>query len=641
MLIPGMLMAVALATVASPGHAEPDGDDGLRRAAAANEMTVSELREVLRDPSAHLSGSGRIYYADPIRPSGDRHNEPSVRSLAAPLARTFDLHSNPGAQRTIFLDFDGHTVSGTQWNTDGLQSRFYAGWDPANNGAAFNAAELAKIQKVWQWVAEDYAPFNVDVTTDDPGEAAIDRAGSGDQVFGTRALFTDDAHAQDATCGSCAGVAFLGAFDDANNHARFQPAFIFPGSQSDKALAETTSHETGHNFTLQHDGKGGVEYYGGHQFWAPVMGFSDFEPITTWSNGAYGGTSSQDDVQLINTNGAPFRPDEAPSSVAGSPTVPSGSAYITSRSDKDVYALGQCSGAVTVSAQPAAVGANLDIELRLLDSGGSTVSTANPLSQKVNDEVASGLNASINQSVMPGTYYAQVDGIGRGAPATSYDDYGSIGAYTLQVTGCGGVVDPGDGPPSAPLGLTGDYLGDGDVQLNWAAPADDGAAPVTSYNVYMDGDSVGSVSAGPALSAIVDNVPPGVHDFGVAAVNSEGPGPQAHVPVDATDQPPNALPGKARIGSAKSGAPGGGVTVKIKWRPPTVAATPPIDRYQVVIYKLNRRGKYVQLNRESFAGSTRAAKFTQAHGTFKFAVRAHNRLGYGRLSAKSNAATGR
>src|SRR4051812_28333487 len=30
----------------------------------------------------------------------------------------FALHSNPGSDKVIFLDFDGHTVTATQWNTD-------------------------------------------------------------------------------------------------------------------------------------------------------------------------------------------------------------------------------------------------------------------------------------------------------------------------------------------------------------------------------------------------------------------------------------------------------------------------------------------------------------------------------------------
>ena len=42
-------------------------------------------------------------------------------------------------------------------------------WDPGGNAAAFDDAERTAIQTIWQSVAEDYAPFDVDVTTADPG----------------------------------------------------------------------------------------------------------------------------------------------------------------------------------------------------------------------------------------------------------------------------------------------------------------------------------------------------------------------------------------------------------------------------------------------------------------------------------------
>ena len=47
------------------------------------------------------------------------------------------------------------------------------------------------IQSVWQRVAEDYSMFDVDVTTQDPGLAAIDRTDVNDQNYGTRALITN------------------------------------------------------------------------------------------------------------------------------------------------------------------------------------------------------------------------------------------------------------------------------------------------------------------------------------------------------------------------------------------------------------------------------------------------------------------
>ena len=92
-------------------------------------------------------------------------------------------------------------------------------------------------------MAKDYAPFDVDVTTEDPGDAAITRSGSGDTVFGTRALITSDAAAWSAACGQgCGGVAYVGTFDQTSNHANYQPAFVFAsGVPGEKSIAEAMS----------------------------------------------------------------------------------------------------------------------------------------------------------------------------------------------------------------------------------------------------------------------------------------------------------------------------------------------------------------------------------------------------------------
>src|SRR5687767_11278312 len=34
-----------------------------------------------------------------------------------PTDQTFLLHSRPAATKVVYLDFDGHTTSGTSWNT--------------------------------------------------------------------------------------------------------------------------------------------------------------------------------------------------------------------------------------------------------------------------------------------------------------------------------------------------------------------------------------------------------------------------------------------------------------------------------------------------------------------------------------------
>jgi hypothetical protein len=41
-------------------------------------------------------------------------------------------------------------------------------YDTDGNPAAFSAGELSSILAIWRGVSEDYAPFDVDVTTEEP-----------------------------------------------------------------------------------------------------------------------------------------------------------------------------------------------------------------------------------------------------------------------------------------------------------------------------------------------------------------------------------------------------------------------------------------------------------------------------------------
>ena len=87
-----------------------------------------------------------------------------------PLAETFALHSNPGATKVIYLDFNGHTTTGEFWNTDFTSGNPIV--TPAfsiEGDSSFSNAELERIQRVWERTSEDFLPFDVDVTTEDPG----------------------------------------------------------------------------------------------------------------------------------------------------------------------------------------------------------------------------------------------------------------------------------------------------------------------------------------------------------------------------------------------------------------------------------------------------------------------------------------
>ena len=64
------------------------------------------------------------------------------------------FNSYPEARPVIFLDFDGHYVTGTNWNVFG-----------PIDCAPSNLNEQ-QITEVFNRVAEDYRPFNINITTD-------------------------------------------------------------------------------------------------------------------------------------------------------------------------------------------------------------------------------------------------------------------------------------------------------------------------------------------------------------------------------------------------------------------------------------------------------------------------------------------
>jgi hypothetical protein len=674
-----VLLATAFAgspaLLSSADAAPGTSDRSVARAADRYGVSEKGLQQRLRsDPDFHLTTSGVAYVVDPA-PSGKKEATRLI-GQAFPLPQTFLLHSKPDSQRTIYLDFNGGDVSNTYWNTDidgagpaiAVPNGSHPALDLGGNGAAFSDPELMQVQDIYQRVAEDYAPFDVDVTTEEPPAADLDRTNSGDQVYGVRAMISPSDTALNNICqGGCGGIAFIGVFDhyagknsDGSTHAQYQPAWVFPqaltGGNVVKNIAEATTHEVGHNLGLDHDGTNSQGYYDGNlnDMWAPIMGVGYNKPVAQFALSDYpdanlGGPgpgsaqSNPDDLATIDTflsSAGDLRTDEPGTSTGNAGAVPTGSAYITSRTDVDYYALGTCSGNVTVTASGAEVSPNLDIEVQLINSGGTVVDSDNPPSAFVNLDIASGMDAAAAGTSLPsGQYFARIDGIARGTAATTYTDYGSIGAYTLSVSGCGGIVAT---PPSVPLSLTGAYLGSGDVELSWAPPADNGGASITSYQVYMDGVLLGSVPPAVDNGALVDNVPSGVHDFGVAAVNSSGEGPQAHVSVNATDVP-QAVPGKTRIGKATPGKRGGKRTAKVTWQPPAASANPAINGYQIIAYRENNKGKFVKFSTSPVqSAAARSIVFTtDSRARLKFAVKARNSLGFGALSSKSNAVRAR
>lgn len=408
------------------------GGNGPAAAAKAG-ASLAEWQRVAKDQTAWLDRNGQLFFVDPV---ADAPAAATAVAEPAPLpnSQTFLLNSKPGSSRVVYLDFDGQTVSGTAWNSTYGEPIVAPPYDTDGSPTTWSQTEHDTIQAVWQMVAEDFAPFDVNVTTQDPGYNAINRSSSTDTAFGTRVVVSP-ASVVGAQCG-CGGVAYVGTYDSTGaNHDYYQPAWVVNSSL--KSIAEAASHEAGHNLGLSHDGTASAGYYTGHGSWAPIMGVGYSKSVVQWSKGEYSGANqTQDDFVIAGQNGLPLRTDDYGSIAA--PTAAPGTALnvtgvIHQRTDADAFAFATGAGTVSFTATPAALGANLDIKLQLLDASGAVVASADPAVAQVSSNVASGLNASLTASVNAGTYRIVVDGVGFGDPlSTGYTDYGSVGAYSLS-----------------------------------------------------------------------------------------------------------------------------------------------------------------------------------------------------------------
>ena len=414
---------------------------------------------MLHDRTHRIDQRGRVFIVEeldkplPATPA-QAGSTGLIDGTLAPLDQTFLLHSKPGAKRTIYLNFKGSTLSGTAWNNAGTITALP--FDTDGVPYTFATAELQRIQTIWQRVAEDYAAFDVNVTTEAVPLEQITRAGSADDIFGTTVLITSSTGVYSCSCG---GVAYLGVFDDTSEF--YKPALVFYnqlGGGNEKYVAEAISHEAGHNMGLNHDGTATVGYYQGHGSgatgWGPIMGVGYYQALVQWSKGEYAGANNlQDDYVVMQGNGLPLRADDH-GNTAGTATLLAGTAsgglssasaqgVIERPTDIDMFAFAAGAGTATFTVSPAARSANLDAWIGLRDAAGNLLANINP---------ADALNASVSV-VLPaaGTYTLSVQGTGKGDPLTTgYTNYGSLGQYAVAAS----YPTPGSLAPSAVIGAS-------------------------------------------------------------------------------------------------------------------------------------------------------------------------------------------
>ena len=335
-------------------------------------------------------------------------------------SQSLKLNSYPSAIATIYLDFDGEDVSSPVWN----------------NGNTINAAPSGlsntQITEVFSRVAEDYRPFNINITTD----INVFTAAPFDKRM--MVIITPTSN----WFPNAGGAAYMRSFRWGDE----TPCFVFCdklGPNNPKMVAECCSHESGHTLGLSHqskydDGCHLTATYNegtgsGETAWAPIMGNSYYRNMSGWNNGPtpYGCGSNQDNLSIITSqNGFGYRTDDYTDDINTSPAFISASnininGLISTSSDKDVFAFSLAYNSnFHLDAKPYSTGtdnngADLDIKLSLYDASKHLAQVYNP---------AGTMNVLVDTILNAGTYYMVVEGTGNG----NATDYGSLGSYTLS-----------------------------------------------------------------------------------------------------------------------------------------------------------------------------------------------------------------
>lgn len=319
------------------------------------------------------------------------------------------LSSLPAASKKLYLDFNGRNVGSWFGGAfSGVVAQPFVYVDDADI-----------ITEIWRRVSEDYSPWNLDVTTVEPGTltqnntAIICVGGSYSDWYGSAA----------------GGVAERNGYSGvlANSNV----GFVFANDLSNvtKYVAEAASHEAGHLFGCRHQalysGTSKVsDYNPGSGDWAPIMGTSYTPVRTTWHDGPsdVGYDQYQDDLAVISAKNFGLRTDDFGNNIGAADALSlTGGAFdvdgiLSTSDDADVWEFSCEAGEIDATLSGAVVGANTNLILELRDSEGELVAISAP---------SDSYNAHIQETVAAGDYFLL---------AYSTEDYGEVGQYNLSGT---------------------------------------------------------------------------------------------------------------------------------------------------------------------------------------------------------------
>ncbi|HFD11420.1 MAG TPA: hypothetical protein ENJ32_02960, partial [Crenotrichaceae bacterium] len=374
----------------------------------------------------------------PLPAAGAALGQPEVSALIPDLSTLQHLESRPGSPNVLYINYWGGVLpGGTAWSADPIPYQEFGG----GNDGTFSADQRYRMWLGWREASEDYAAFNINVTTD---QAVFDATPKNHRVQ----IISTVSVSNVTPANGAGGVAYVGIFGINSDY--YATGWAYNSSASSHGM--TISHESGHQMGLDHDGTSSLGYYSGHGEWGPIMGAPFGKEYVQWSKGEYPDANQfENDLNIVNGKLGSVA-DDAGDTIATATAIgtqvtdqegliaPFGLAGTV---DVDYYTFTLDSSAATqIQVIPTIIdddsdeqyGTNLSMRATLLDSAENPVAGQIPVDGLIPTYNPITNILTYDGTLEAGTYYLKIEAESPDLNwSTGFGEYGNGGLYRVSV----------------------------------------------------------------------------------------------------------------------------------------------------------------------------------------------------------------